>query len=133
MFSLKSDEMTDLSLFIRYSYIVCQTEQLLQKKFLDLMFSLESDKMTSLWPNDSLTFTFYVTFSNFIPNGRTFVKEVFWFDDQFIKGWNDCFVTQWQLNFNFLTYWAILVKEVFLIWCLVYKATKWLPCDQMTA
>ena len=48
MFSLKSDEMTDLSLFIRYSQIVCQTEQLLKKKFLDSMFSLESDNMTAL-------------------------------------------------------------------------------------
>ena len=41
------------------------------------MFSLESDKMTASWPNDSLTFTFYVIFSNSIPNWATFVKEVF--------------------------------------------------------
>ena len=40
------------------------------------MFSLESDEMTALWPNDSLTFTFYVTFSNSIPYWTTFVKEV---------------------------------------------------------
>ena len=32
------------------------------------MFSLEGDKMTDFWPNDSLTLTFYVTFSNMIPN-----------------------------------------------------------------
>ena len=44
------------------------------------MFSLESDEMTALWPNDSLTFTFYVIISNIIPNWATFVKEVFWFD-----------------------------------------------------
>ena len=25
------------------------------------MFNLESDEMTGLWPNDSLTFTFYMT------------------------------------------------------------------------
>ena len=41
------------------------------------MFSLESDKMTAFWPNESLTFTFYVIFSNMIPNWATFVKEVF--------------------------------------------------------
>ena len=28
------------------------------------MFSLESDEMTVFWPNDSLTFTFYVIISN---------------------------------------------------------------------
>ena len=41
------------------------------------MFSLESDEMIALWPNDSLTFTFYMTFSNSIPNWSTIVKEVF--------------------------------------------------------
>ena len=41
------------------------------------MFSLESDEMTALGPNDSLTFSFYQTFSNSIPNGTTFLKEVF--------------------------------------------------------
>ena len=40
----------------------------------------ESDKMTPLCQNDSLTFTFYVTISNSIPNWTTFVKEVFLFD-----------------------------------------------------
>ena len=44
------------------------------------MFSLESDEMTVLWPNDSLTFIFYVIISNIIPNPATFVKEVFSFD-----------------------------------------------------
>ena len=39
------------------SQIAYQTEQLLQKNFLDTIFSLESDKMTALWPNDSLTVT----------------------------------------------------------------------------
>ena len=63
-----------------YSQIAYKTEQLLKKKFFDSMFSLESDKMTALWPNDSLTFTFYETFSNNIPNWTIFVKEVFWFD-----------------------------------------------------
>ena len=41
------------------------------------MFSLESDEMTALWPNGSITFTFYVTLSNSIPNWASFVKEVF--------------------------------------------------------
>ena len=44
------------------------------------MFNLESDEMTGLWPNDSLTFTFYITFSNSIPNWTAFVKEVFRLD-----------------------------------------------------
>ena len=62
---------------MRHSQIAYQTEQVLLKKFFDLMFSLESDEMTALWPNDSLTFTFYETFSNSIPYWTTFVKEVF--------------------------------------------------------
>ena len=43
------------------------------------MFTLESDEMTALWPNESLTFTFYVIILNSIPNWATFVKEVFGF------------------------------------------------------
>ena len=42
------------------------------------MFSLESDEMTALWPNGSLTFTFYEIFSNSIPKWTTFAKEVFY-------------------------------------------------------
>ena len=49
-------------------------------QFFDLMFSLESDKITALWPNDSLTFTYFMIFSNSIPKWATFVKELFWFD-----------------------------------------------------
>ena len=41
------------------------------------MFSLKSDEMTAFRANDSMTFTFYVTFSNSIPNWTTCVKEVF--------------------------------------------------------
>ena len=66
--------------FISESQIAYQTEQLLEKKFFDSKFSLVSDKMTALGPNDSSTFTFYVIISNSIPNWATFVKEVFWFD-----------------------------------------------------
>ena len=40
------------------------------------MFGLQVDKMTVLWANDSLKFTFYETLSNSIPNRTTFVKEV---------------------------------------------------------
>ena len=35
------------------------------------------EEMTALWPNDSLTFTFFETFSNSIPKWTTFVKEIF--------------------------------------------------------
>ena len=69
-----------LSLFMWYSQTAYQTEQLFQKKFFDLVFSLKSDEMTAMWPNDSLNFTCYVIFSKYIPNWATFVKEVFWFD-----------------------------------------------------
>ena len=41
------------------------------------MINLESDKMTALWPDDSLTFTFYVAFSYSIPNWTTFVQDFF--------------------------------------------------------
>ena len=41
------------------------------------MFDLESDEMTVLLPNDSLTFTFYVTLSNSMPNWASFITEVF--------------------------------------------------------
>ena len=51
------------------------------------MISLESDKMTALGPNDSITFTFYVTvtFSNSTTSSSTFVKEVFGLDAWFTK------------------------------------------------
>ena len=51
------------------------------------MFSLESDKMTALWPYDSLTFTFHETFSNSIPKWKTFVKKCF--DSMIISLEND--------------------------------------------
>ena len=37
-----------LSLFMPHAQIAYQIEQLLSKQFFDLMFSLESDKMTAL-------------------------------------------------------------------------------------
>ena len=129
-----------LSLFMKHSQIVHQTEQLLKKNYFDSMVSLESDEMTALWSNDSLTFPFYGTFSISVPDWTTFVKEVFWFHTELGKWRNDCFVTKWQLNFHFL--WKILkwytelnnfCKRTFLIQGLVKKVTKWLPCDQMIA
>ena len=69
-----------LSLFMPYSEIANQIEQLLWNKFFNTIFSLESDQMTALWANDILNFTFYVTISNSIANWTTFVKEIFWFD-----------------------------------------------------
>ena len=42
-----------LSLFMPYLQFTQQIDQLLKKKFLDSMFSLESDEMTVLGPNES--------------------------------------------------------------------------------
>ena len=39
------------------------------------MISLESDKMNTFWPNDSLTLTFYEIFLDCILNLTTFVKK----------------------------------------------------------
>ena len=47
-----------LSLFMPYSEIANQIEQLLWNKFFNTIFSLESDQMTALWANDILDFTF---------------------------------------------------------------------------
>ena len=65
------------------------------------MFSLESDKMTALWLNDSLTFTFSVIFFNSIPNWAIFVKEVF---DSMFSLESDEMTALWPndiLNFTF--------------------------------
>ena len=70
-----------------------QTEQLLKKKFFDLMLSLKSDEMIRL------SFTFYVTFSNSIPK-TTFVKANFSFGALLRKWQNDWCVTNWQLNYH---------------------------------
>ena len=52
-------------------------------------FSLESDKITALWPKDSFTFPFYVILSKSIPNWTTFVREIVWFDAELRKWQND--------------------------------------------
>ena len=62
---------------MRHSQIACQTEDLLEKKFFESMFSLKSGEMDALLQNDILTFSFYAIISTGIPNRPTFVKEVF--------------------------------------------------------
>ena len=84
------------------------------------MFTLESDEMTALWLNDSLTFTFYVIISKSIPNWATFVKEVF---DSMFSLESDKMTALWpndSLTFTFyviisnsIPNWATFVKEVF--------------------
>ena len=84
------------------------------------MFSLESDKMTALWPNYSLTFTFYVTFSNILQKWTSFIKEVF---DSMFTLESDEMTALWpndSLTFTFyviisnsIPNWATFVKEVF--------------------
>ena len=58
------------------------------------MISLESDKMTALWPNDLLTLTFHETFSNCI---QVFYSMISLESDEMTA------VTKWQLNFHFLS------------------------------
>ena len=84
------------------------------------MFSLESDEMTALWPNDSLTFTFYVSFSNSIPNWVSQIKEIF--DSMFSLESdemtallpNDSSTLTFYVTFSkSIANWATFVKEVF--------------------
>ena len=84
------------------------------------MFSLESDKMTVFWPNDSLTFTFYVIISNSIPNQTTLVKEVIHSmfsleSDEMTASWpNDSLTfTFYFIISNSIPNWVTFVKEVF--------------------
>ena len=79
MLSSKSDKMTacdqmtvKFSLYMPHFQVAYQTKQLLLNKFFDSMLSLESDKMTVLWRDDSITLVFYVTFSNVIPHWTIF-------------------------------------------------------------
>ena len=84
------------------------------------MFNLESDKITDLWPNDRLTFTFYVIFSNKIPNWRTFAKKFF---DSMFSLESDEMTALWQNDSLTFTFYVIIsniipnratfVKEVF--------------------
>ena len=56
------------------------------------MSSLESDKMTALWPKDILTFPIYAIISNSISN---FVKEVF---DSMFSLENDEMTALWNTS-----------------------------------
>ena len=85
------------------------------------MFSLESDEMTASWPNDSLTFTFYVKISNSIQNWATFVQKKF-FDSMFSLESDEmtAFWPKESLTFTFyviisnsIPNWAAFVKQVF--------------------
>ena len=84
------------------------------------MPSLESDEMTALWPNDSLTFTFYVKFSNSIQNWTILVKK--FFDsvfssksDEMTALWlNDSVTFTFYVRFsNSIPNWTTFVKETF--------------------
>ena len=84
------------------------------------MFGLESDKMTALWPNNSLTFTFYMTFSNSIPDFTKYVKEVFdpifTFESDKMTALqpNDNVAFTFYLTFSkSISIWAYLVTDVF--------------------
>ena len=73
------------------------------------MFSLKSDKMTAFRPNESLTFTFFVTFSNSIPNWRTFVKEVF---DLMFSLESDKMAALWPNDTLTFTFYAIFSSRI---------------------
>ena len=82
------------------------------------MFSSESDEMTALWPNDSLTLTFYETFLNSLPNWTTFVKEFFYLvlsleSDQMTALWpNDSWTfTFYEIFSNSIQNWITFVKS----------------------
>ena len=66
---------------MRHYLIANQNEQLVKEVFFYSMISLESDKITDLWQNDCITFTFYETVSNCITNWTTFANEIFWLND----------------------------------------------------
>ena len=70
--------------------------------------------MTALWPNDSLTFTFYVTFSKSIPNETTFEKEFFWID-VITAIWpiDSLTFTLYMIFSNSIPNWTTFVKEAF--------------------
>ena len=110
----------------------------MKKKFFDSVFSLESDEMTALWPNDSWIFTFYVLFSKSIPNWGSLVKEVFYSmfcleSYKMTAMWpNDSLTFTFYVSFSkSIPNWASLVKEVFWFNVLFRKCqndcyvTKW--------
>ena len=64
-------------LYLGFSWAILSFLEL-SRIILDYLW--QSDKMTVVWWNDILTFTFYVIISKCIPNWETFEKLSFWFD-----------------------------------------------------
>ena len=50
-----------------------QIEKLVKKKISDSMFSLESDEMAAVWPNDSITYFFSLDILKKHTNSTTFI------------------------------------------------------------
>ena len=71
-----------LSLFLSQYQITYQTEQ--------------NDKMTALRPNDSIAFTFFMAFSNSLPNWDTFVK--YFFFDLMLSSKSDEMTAVWPID-----------------------------------
>ena len=72
------------------------------------MFSLESDEMTVLWRDDSITFTFYVTFSNAIPHWTIFYSILSLEIDQITAK-----LSLFCCIFNGIPNWETFEKKVF--------------------
>ena len=84
------------------------------------MISLESDEITALWPNDSLSFTFSETFSNSIRNWSMSVKKFFDLmisleSDEMTSFWpGDIWIFPIYDTFSYcIPNWTTFVKEVF--------------------
>ena len=98
-------------------------------------FSLESDKMTALWLDDSSTFTFYVPFSNSLPNWATFVKEVFYLmfsleSDEMTVFWpNDRVTFAFYVTYCFLMTYCFYVTDCLILdyvkKCLTILSNAW--------
>ena len=135
MAALWTNEITIFDFYNTFSNSIPQWTTFVIDVF-DSMINLESFKMYALWLNNSLTFTFYDTLSNSIPKLTTSVKKVF---DLMISLESDKITAFECLTFTFMRHSEIafkteqLLKKKVLIWGLVYKVTKWLFCDHMTA
>ena len=135
MAALWTNEMTIFDFYDTFSNSIPKWTTFVKDVF-DSMINLESFKMNVFWLNDSLTFTFYDTLSNSIPKLKTSVKKVF---DSMISLESDKMTALECLTLTFMRQSEIaniteqLLKKKVLIWWLVYKVTKWLFCDHMTA
>ena len=91
------------------------------------MFSLKSDEMTAVWPNDSLTLTFYGTFSNSIPNWTSFESTLLnWSesDEMWLNG---------SLTFTFMPNYQIIYQAEQFLWRKLFDAMFIKESDEMTA